>query len=507
MFDFVEHGFHGLNSLRRIMSQVRSLSGATMVVERLESSPDIIEENEDIKTRYGTPPESRITRLSFFTKEFSTEKGLSTATDEQFLGYAVIKADIVCGEYGLRVYESVLKSSPQPNNCIRRKPRWACQIAGYPLKIDGFLYAQQNNRTNVCAHVALRSAASLFHPQGDLTYREINRIVGIDHIKRKAGGSGGGGLSLEEMVGVLEQSGARCVIGDYQLPDAVSTEVPFHKYIYGSIESGFPSLLAFQTNSGSGHVIPVFGHTFNQDTWVCNADQSYFKVADGPEYIPSESWLSMYLAHDDNFGSNFCIPQRYLHTSAPCCMKEKKLRCVWDRGVAGVIGTLPKQVALNPIQAEIIGADYLFSILPELPGSEIWKERFKWYAEKHLMVLRPVLVEKSEYITHLRAVSNWDRKKINQTQISTLNKTLKEGYYWLVELSLPELFSANKRKVGEVLLNAEEKATACRDFKNFALARLSDRLVFYSGGSALNPEYEFIDSGAQGHVELFGCED
>jgi hypothetical protein len=505
MFEFVENNFCGIDPMRRLMSQVRALSGATMIVEHLGVSSDIAEENEDLGVRYGTTPESMVTRVSFFTKEFSTEKGLSTATNEQFLGYAVIKRDQICGKQCVRVFESVLKSSSFPHNHIRRKPKWSCEIAGHSFEIEGFLYAQQNDMTNVCAHVALRSAASLFHPQGDLTYREINRIVGIDHINRKAGGSDGGGLSMEEMVRVLERSGARCVIGDYQLTDSVATEVPFHKYIYGSIESGFPSLLAFKTNSGSGHVIPVFGHTFNQDMWVCNAELTYFKVADGPEYIPSESWLSMYLAHDDNFGSNFCIPRQYLQTS--CYIKEKNLRLEWDKGVAGIIGTLPGKVELKPIQAELIGADYLFAILPELPGAEIWKDRFRWYAERHLMVLRPILITKAEYIAHLSAVSNWNDRKINKNQIGILNKTLNDGYYWLVELSLPELFSANKRKVAEVLLNAEEKVTAYRDFKNFTLARLSGRFVFYSGGDATHPEYEFVDSGAEGHVELFGCEE
>ncbi|MBN2703580.1 MAG: hypothetical protein JXR23_05140 [Pontiellaceae bacterium] len=53
MFGFIDRHFPSLDSLRRIMSQVRTLKGCTMVVEELEPSDEILEENEDIHTRYG----------------------------------------------------------------------------------------------------------------------------------------------------------------------------------------------------------------------------------------------------------------------------------------------------------------------------------------------------------------------------------------------------------------------------------------------------------------------
>lgn len=506
MFDFVETRFKGLGPLRRILSQVRNLSGTTMVCEHLEFSNEIVEENEDLNIRYGQMPDSSVVRLSFFNKEFITEKGLSTATSEQFLGYAVIKEDSVGDQHCIRIYESVLKPSLHPNNCIRHSPAWECCIGGNRLKIEGYLYAQQNDMTNVCAHVALRSIASGFHSKGDLSYREINEAVGIDHVKRMAGGDGGGGLELKEMVRVLEAIGVRCVMMDYQDENIPSAGVPFNKYIYGSIESGFPALLAFRTNSGSGHVIPVFGHTFNQDTWVYNAELSYFKVAD-LEYIPSESWLSMYLAHDDNFGSNFCIPRRYLYPTEPCGHKDKEGNCPLNTSVAGVIGTLPWAVKLMPVTAEVIGAKYLFTILPKIKTTETWEKRLELYADAHLMVLRPILVTKDEYIRHLETISDWDNKQVYRYLLPLLRKFLTDEYYWLIELSLPELFSANRRKVGEVLLRAENGFSGKLDFKNFALARLSDQFVFYEDGDIHNPKYSFAPSGTQGHVELFGCEE
>lgn len=506
MFDFAETRFPGLGTIRRILSQIRSLHGITMVVEELEPSAEIAEENEDLEIRYQDKPSSRVTRLSFFSKEFTTPKGLATATSGQFLGYAVVKEDFVAKQHCVRIYESVLRPSSHPNNCVRRQPLWKCCINGNALEIEGYLYAQQNDMTNVCAHVALRSAVSRFHKEGDISYREINKTVGIDHVTRKAGGADGGGLSLGEMVKVLENAGARCVTVDYQDDEITPANVPFHKYIYGSVESGFPALLAFGTHSGSGHVIPVFGHTFNQDTWVCNAESSYFKAAD-LEYIPSESWLSMYLAHDDNFGSNYCIPRRYLHAMIPCAQKEKPEDCPLNTNVAGVIGTLPWEVKLMPITAEVIGAQYLFTILPQMEISDAWDARLKFYAEHKRMVLRPILVTKKEYLEHLKCIHDWDDKQVKRYWLPILKKYLVDEYYWLIELSLPELFSANRRKVGEVLLRAENKFSGKLDFTNFALARLPEQFALYESGGIKSPKYSFIPSGIHGHVELFGCKE
>jgi len=75
-----------------------------------------------------------------------------------------------------------------------------------------------------------------------------------------------------------------------------------------------------------------------------------------------------------------------------------------------------------------------------------------------------------------------------------------------VELSVPNLFSANTRKLGEVLLRAEVPASPTRDFKNFLLARLPGYFALYKGGGALNPKFKFIPSGVKSHVQLYGCE-
>jgi hypothetical protein len=168
---------------------------------------------------------------------------------------------------------------------------------------------------------------------------------------------------------------------------------------------------------------------------------------------------------------------------------------------------LPKQVKVNPISAEVIGADYLFKILLKMPsGSDKWRKRLQDYAEQQLLILRPILIDVKQYADHLAGISDWDGKRMRENIIKALRR-IPANWMWMIELSVPELFSANRRKVGEVLLDAEVPAGPARDFSNFFLARLPGCFAFYLGGGSANPRYQFIRSHITGHAELYACEE
>lgn len=504
-FNLIETRFGGCQPLRRIFSQVRIQPGRTMVIEKLGDPEDLREENGDLLTRNPDFKSSVAYRLSFFTAKFTTRQRLAHVTDADFIGYAIVKEDSA-PSFGTkrRVYESVIRPSRLVNNFVRGGQDWPCQVDGKMFKVNGYLYAQQNALTNVCAHVALRTAAARFR---DMSYREMNQLLGIDHVNVKMGE--GNGLTTQQMQRVLEAAGAKCFPADYSNPSA--NPPPFQKYIYGSIESGYPAIVIFGTTDPDGglHAVPVFGHTLNQDTWVPNADFSYFKIGEGTIYIPSESWLSMFITHDDNWGSNYCIPRHYLrpkpHPAAgqPAPAPEESV----SQCVAHVISTMPKEVQLNPVRAEIIGADYLFTILPQLPpDNNQWAERLALYANAHMLVLRPYLLDPAEYTAHLEKVKDWQGKTVRETLIRDLRANLTKERLWMIELSVPELFSANMRKVGEVLVRAEILPAGDRDLGSFVLARLPGYFALLSGGTPADPQYQFIPSGADGHVQLIGCE-
>ena len=503
LFDLVESRFEGLPSLHRILSQIRALQGETIVIEKVGASDDLREENEDIAKRGLDLTESASWRMGFFKQQIDSTGTLAELRQDCFLGYAVIKHDrSSSSSYNkTRIFESVVKQSCRENNYIRKGKPWGCLIAGNPLSINGYLYAQQNKITNVCAHVALRTTAASFHKDGDISYREINNILGIDHTTKTVED----GLNTSQMEEVLKSVGANCSVINYQ---NLNMPVSFRKWVYSSVESGFPAIVCFAASSVR-HAIPIFGHTFNEDTWVPSADISYFRVGARTSYIPSESWVSMFVGHDDNFGSNFCIPQHYMDAPPTCTeLTVNKLCPVQKDRVEYVIATFPKEVKTNAVEAEVIGADYLFTILQQLPSfNDIWIKRLKIYAKINRLVLRPILIEGAEYVKHMNDVCNWDGKKFPRNMGNMFFRDRLKEKFWMIELSIPELFSANKRKVGEVIIRAEESIGTVRNFNSFFFSRLPSCFAFYDGGGTANPKYAFIRNGVKGHIELFGCEE
>jgi len=76
------------------------------------------------------------------------------------------------------------------------------------------------------------------------------------------------------------------------------------------------------------------------------------------------------------------------------------------------------------------------------------------------------------------------------------------------------LFSANRRKIGEILIRADVDAGTQMDFKNFFCARLPGCFVVIEDGKAVasastrvQPKFLYVPVGVVDHVELFGCEE
>ena len=121
-----------------------------------------------------------------------------------------------------------------------------------------------------------------------------------------------------------------------------------------------------------------------------------------------------------------------------------------------------------------------------------------------MLVIRPILVNGTDYVNHLKKIRDWEKNRIRDAMIQVLKLFLQDDLYWLVELSVPELFSANRRKVGEVLIRADYEPSTKRDLKSFVIARLPNNFVLYDGGGPSKPHYSFIPSGIESHVELYG---
>jgi len=402
-------------------------------------------------------------RLSFFSVELKDKECVSTLQEKSFLGYAILKKILLeDGRFRWIVFESVIAVTRHENNYLHKLRKYKVCVGGQLFSVGGVLYCQQNGLTNVCAHATLRTCLSIITPPADFSYSLMNKILkegGKPHVIRH-------GLDVEQICLILKAAGVKYSIKS-SIPLSGSDQenesypIPYQSFLYGSIESGYPALLGFSLEQGEGHIIPVFGHTFNEDTWVPAAKISYFEIGKDTRYVPSETWVSTYICHDDNFGSYYCLPRNYLTE---------------EKNAITVIALRPAQTEVDAILAEAIAADYLYTLVPIIvKEGELneWARRLaRAINEKHgWFVLRTLCMSSDDYIEHLRLLKGWDSKTIPTKLIAALSVGLPQ-LLWVVEISLPELFPANRRKLGEVVLDAGKVLTPTQDLSNLVLVRI-----------------------------------
>lgn len=268
---------------------------------------------------------------------------------------------------------------------------------------------------------------------------------------------------MQQIRAVLNGFGIGFVDYDYtQATEKDREDNPYEKFIYAGIESGMGALLGFHfigtaIQRENRHIIPFYGHTFNKDTWAPEADIFYFRVGEQVGYIPSEYWTSSFLGHDDNFGPNFCVPRLYIRPD----------------NVEYVVELLKPGIKFSGAQAEAIALQLLYSVLPDLPqiidemdlSQNVWLNRLIDYARQAVprIVFRAVAVDKEAYIKHLSSEKDWDENLEEQPAIDLLHKLPKA--LWVVEISTPQLFAANERKLGEIVLNGEIEIVADRSYR------------------------------------------
>jgi hypothetical protein len=299
-------------------------------------------------------------------------------------------------------------------------------------------------------------------PDGDVSYKKMNEIAGVDHKKHFVGNKQDGsqkGLTPDELQLICDKTVGRTkkLVHEPKKLEGVPQTLMKNDYgreLYAMIESKGPALLAFQSpGSGGRHVIPVIGHTFNEDTWTADADRHYF--GNDLAYYQSEQWLSSYVVHDDNFGPLLCLPRHY----------------VQQDNVRMLIGLAEPENTMDALDAEGNALDLLRRIVKSLstPPSG-WIARFCAFSHANLLVLRTIHVAKKDYIEHLNALQDWEGHALDSMTLEMFD-ALPDQFY-MIEVSAPELFSASRRKFGEILLAYGKPFDPEDIWKHFLTARL-----------------------------------
>ncbi|EKD27884.1 MAG: hypothetical protein ACD_79C00511G0005 [uncultured bacterium] len=493
-FDYVEKHFGSIEALRRIFSLGRSFNAQTLIIENISSQGILDEEDKEIKELYPDYIKGELKRISFWLKPIDSINQLNRYNNKVLAGYAIIKRDIVPSQKMDRwhIFESVFKKYPHPHNCVPFPGIYNIMIGNKKFQIPGLLYCQQNQLNKACAQVALRSLLSRLLPQKDISYKAINQIarkVSVPGWKPK------NGLDVPQIRKVLDEFNLKYRDIDYSQSLELKKDIPYQKMAYSGLESGGGSLVGFRL-SGKGlqeesrHIIPFYGHTFNKDTWAPDADVAYFHIGEDFGYIPSETWTSSYLGHDDNFGPNFCIPRLYIE-------QEK---------VEYVVEIFRPGVQFGGVQTEVLGLKFLYSIIPKMnPSKNIWLKRLINWTQKQRIVLRAIALEKEEYVRHLQKLRDWQEHAEDKDFSKIFLKYL-PSHIWMIEISTPQLFPANQRKLGEIVLDATKSFKKdFKDFDVFLFARLpGEYLLGNKLDNTGSPVFQSLPSNLNSHTPL-GC--
>lgn len=156
------------------------------------------------------------------------------------------------------------------------------------------------------------------------------------------------------------------------------------------------------------------------------------------------------------------------------------------------------------VEAEAIAVDYLYSILPYLSSARArWLARLNKYGDAQKVVLRAVAMSGKEYAEHLRQMRDWHYRAESKNLCRLIRDNLPE-MVWVVTVSLPELFPANRRKLGEIVLDATRNPSPDLDYTTYLFARFPGRFVLLRKiNSNGKPDFVSVPSGLKSHTPVY----
>lgn len=445
-------------AFHRLCSLMRKMDAQNVVIEEIKGdSLELSEEKTALDTYFGHKTYIKAFRFTFLSENISTVETLlnkriigriKDLADENFLASATLinfrdprnnwhsylQKAIVC--------IPKLSNTPLLNNYIHIHKIFNCSVdlsdnEKRSFNINGTFFCQQNSITSVCAHASLCMIINNMDMPGLKTISSewINRTLGIDHTTKKVGPDKG--LSENEVKQVLKKAGLKA--NWYNFFNDPNSD--YAEYIYRYVEGKCPSLLIFSTtHSDELHVVPVIGHTLNSDIWRAEAELAYNRAVP-LNYRPASEWVDHFIIHDDNFGMYLCLPIDSLRK-----ITLPKHDPTFRSYLA--IAITPSEIRTPAREAEWTGALLIRRLLEKFSALNvklgIWLERLA--DERTPMVIRTMIMSKENYKRHLSAYTDFKGKSFKKSEISALTDHLPD-YFWLSEITLPDLYTANKSKV------------------------------------------------------------
>ena len=100
-----------------------------------------------------------------------------------------------------------------------------------------------------------------------------------------------------------------------------------------------------------------------------------------------------------------------------------------------------------------------------------WTARLWEHVAAQEVVLRAIAVSRRQYASYLRRVYDWGNGTEDPQLVGAIAGILPR-HLWLVEISIPDLFAANHRKIGEIVLDSDVPADPPDGSHHLVLLRL-----------------------------------
>lgn len=455
--------------LHRLCSLVRKMGVTALTIEDLIPNQEILNEQADLQRFHQRPVRTRARRVSFFRTTSRDWRGIP---DREFLGYAVVLVhrlgrrkplahilEAVVREPAifLRAQNGVLYPETVGNyypHCVREfKSAVGTRDDHKEFRVRGAFFCQQNGRTHVCAHAALRMAVNsspTLALRRKLTNRRINDLLGIDHVTRRADD----GLSSQQIQKVVSRLNRRCHTADFN----ERPRVDYAAFVYPLVESRLPVILGIEGPS-EPHVVAVLGHTVNSDRWAPEARQGYGCLPMS-QHMSSAAWADHFIINDDNYGMSITLPAETVQNFLVPQFNP-------NLHAAMAIGIVPPRVRIHGYLAEQSAARIAFGIVNAISPAprnkwlvylqdlirEALKAMRSGRSPTRTIVCRTLLMDRDGYARHLGVTTDSDANALTEAEKRDLRKRLPR-IFWLTEISLPDLYTANKHKLGDIVSSA-----------------------------------------------------
>jgi len=453
LFDLVDKFGHDA-PLKRIFQIVLAQGCRSILIEKDYDEEEWKQEHKIFYGKLFRKYADKCDRLHFFSSDVNANDLISIEKlQDNYLGFCVLRPVPT-----RRVVNAVIKpledKNDPPKSFILCQETFSVEVNTrngnqQNLSVAGFPFMQQDKHAGCCAHAGLIMAERFLvqrrnrenpgsNEDPHLLESIWNTLATVPGVGRKLPTPGLRPIDISTVLeGAMEYSPLVYVYSKDNKP-AFALE----KMLYHYLESKIPVQLLVPTERG-GHSLTVIGHSFDPDVWWALAREPYYRDRPLEEFCHcSTNWIEHFTVQDDNFGPYLTVPKSHVRL---CEMS----------GQSAIAVPLPLDVNIEGPTAELIAT---YCVAKEINVQAMstacqngqisintWKlfEVMWSHFLKKDLVLRTFLVGSDEF----------KNSYIPPYLKSYYDPLRLHNKIWLTEISIPELFSQTRKRVGEVLID------------------------------------------------------